>query len=253
MKEKIINYLLEKYHPRCLMVYGSYCRGDYEESSDFDALLIVDEKKDDHDHSIVEGVQLDCFLYTAEEVLDPEKTETFLAAYKAELIVDDGIGQELKERVLEYAKTHAVTEPKEKDFMLSWYRKTLKRIRKGDDEGNYRAIWMLEESLPDYFVLRDIFFTGSKEGIAYLKKEDPQGYDLFHAAFSSPTTDHIEEWIKHVTDISSPDSGVGCLLDKEMEALSEAQKEFAGEAERAGLKDDEDVMAMIKDIRKSAN
>ena len=40
------------------------------------------------------------------------------------------------------------------------------------------------------------------------------------------------------------------IYNSSMEALSEAQREFAGEAERVGLKDDEDVMAMIKDIRK---
>jgi antitoxin PrlF len=37
-----------------------------------------------------------------------------------------------------------------------------------------------------------------------------------------------------------------------MDALLEAQKAFAGEAERLGLKDDDDVMAMIKEIREES-
>lgn len=40
------------------------------------------------------------------------------------------------------------------------------------------------------------------------------------------------------------------IYNSSKEAFSEVQKEFAGEAERVGLKDDKDVMAMIKDIRK---
>jgi hypothetical protein len=34
-----------------------------------------------------------------------------------------------------------------------------------------------------------------------------------------------------------------------MDALREAQKAFEGEAERLGLKNDDDVMDMIKEIR----
>ena len=35
-----------------------------------------------------------------------------------------------------------------------------------------------------------------------------------------------------------------------MEALREAQAAFAGEAERLGLETDEDVVALVKDLRK---
>lgn len=42
------------------------------------------------------------------------------------------------------------------------------------------------------------------------------------------------------------------MMNSSMEALLEAQKAFAGEAERAGIKDEEDLMAIIKEIRKNA-
>ena len=42
------------------------------------------------------------------------------------------------------------------------------------------------------------------------------------------------------------------MMNSSMDALLEAQKSFEGEAERVGLKNDADVMAMIKDIRKEA-
>ncbi|MBR4862826.1 MAG: AbrB/MazE/SpoVT family DNA-binding domain-containing protein [Firmicutes bacterium] len=40
------------------------------------------------------------------------------------------------------------------------------------------------------------------------------------------------------------------MINATMEALREAQAAFAGEAERAGLKDEEDVVKMIKELRK---
>lgn len=39
------------------------------------------------------------------------------------------------------------------------------------------------------------------------------------------------------------------MINSSMEALKEAQAAFSGEAERLDLKNDDDVMAMIKDLR----
>lgn len=39
------------------------------------------------------------------------------------------------------------------------------------------------------------------------------------------------------------------MINSSMDALRKAQKAFAGEAERVGLKNEEDVMQMIKAIR----
>lgn len=42
------------------------------------------------------------------------------------------------------------------------------------------------------------------------------------------------------------------MMNSSMDALREAQRTFAGEAERVGLKDDEDVMAMIKEFKEKS-
>ena len=39
------------------------------------------------------------------------------------------------------------------------------------------------------------------------------------------------------------------MINSSMEALKEIQAAFSGEAERLDLKNDDDVMAMIKDLR----
>jgi len=40
------------------------------------------------------------------------------------------------------------------------------------------------------------------------------------------------------------------ILNSSMEALKEAQAAFAGEAKRVGLKDEDDVAAMMKEFRR---
>lgn len=42
------------------------------------------------------------------------------------------------------------------------------------------------------------------------------------------------------------------MINSSMDALREAQRAFAGEAERLGLKDDADVMEMIKGLREES-
>ena len=48
------------------------------------------------------------------------------------------------------------------------------------------------------------------------------------------------------------ESGKIYIINSSMDALREAQKAFAGEADRLGLKNDDDVMEMIKELRKES-
>ena len=195
MKE-ITEYLINTYHPRALLVYGSFVRGDRDEYSDFDCMVIVDSKEKDHDDSVIGGAQLDCFIFTAEEAA-AEDVDPFMTAFDSEILLDDGTGAALKERVRKYVAEHTVTEESEKEFIRSWIRKILRRMEKGDDEGSYRGILFLSESLEDYCALRDLFYFGSKKTIAYLKANDPQGYALFHDAVTGRTDESIRAWAEY--------------------------------------------------------
>ena len=197
MKEAAVEYLLNTYHPRALLVYGSYLHGDQDEYSDFDCMVIVDEKTKNHDDTVIEGVQLDCFIFTADETA-AEDPDTFLTAYDAEIVMDDGVGEQLQKRVRQYVREHEKVEDSEKEFIISWIRKTMRRMQKGDDEGNYRAVAFLWESLTDYCLLRDQFYFGSKTTIQALQKNDREGYELFHRAITMKTNESILAWAKYV-------------------------------------------------------
>ena len=107
--DRIVQYLREKYRPRALLVYGSYVRGDQDGFSDFDCMVIVDSKEKNHDDSVVDGVQLDCYIFTADEV-SGEDVDPYITAYDSRIVFDDGIGASLKERVRKYVAEHTVTE-----------------------------------------------------------------------------------------------------------------------------------------------
>lgn len=199
-QQKIIAYLKENYDPLTIAVYGSYADGTNDEYSDFDCLLIVKSKDRTHEDTIVDGVPLDCFLYSEREI-EQENIETFLPLYEAKLVYDTGIGQAIKTRVRNYVQSHTVHDPEEKRFLVSWIKKTMKRMEKPDEEGHFRAIAFLAESLEDYCILRDRFYFGSKKTIRFLQEEDEQGFRLFRSAITIRSNEAIREWAKYILSV----------------------------------------------------
>lgn len=199
--ERILEYLQNTYNPISILLYGSFADGTNDQTSDFDCMLIVSEKGKNHDDAVIDGIQLDCYIFTEDE-LQSKNIDTFLTAYNCSIVLDNGIGAELKRRVHNYVEENTNTSKEEKDFLISWIQKTVVRIAKNDDEGNMRAVSFLAESLMDYHILRDIFYFGSKKAIHYLKKEDAEGYALFHSAVTLRSNDAIIKWAEYIVKIS---------------------------------------------------
>ena len=196
--ESIIEYLKKTYAPLSILLYGSYADGTNDESSDFDCMIIVKEKDKNHDDSIIGGVQLDCFIFTEEQVKDEGDIDAFLTAYDSNIVLDNGLGAELKQRVHKYVEEHTVIPDDEKEFIRSWIQKMIRRVEKNDDEGNMRAVSFMAESLVDYFFLRDMFYFGSKKAIRYVREHDDEGYSLFHEAVTVKSNQAIIKWAEYI-------------------------------------------------------
>ena len=136
------------------------------------------------------------------EEVQSEDVYPYLTAYDSNIVLDNGIGADLKRRVHKYVEENTNTPKEEKDFLVSWIKKTIARIAKNDDEGNMRAVAFLAESLADYFVLRDKFYFGTKKSIRTLKNEDAEGYELFHNAITMKSNDVIVKWAEHVIRVA---------------------------------------------------
>jgi len=197
MKQRIIKYLTEKYAPRAILLYGSYACNMNDETSDFDCVVIADEKPCEHDSEVIQGVPLDCFVYTAQEA-ETLPPDTFLPVWDAEAALDDGTGAALMQRVREYIDENSKTSPEDKAFLRGWIKKTITRTGKGDTEGGFRAIMLMSESLEDYCSLRDRFYFGSKKTAAYLREHDAEGFELFTKAVNERTDAAIVEWMEYV-------------------------------------------------------
>lgn len=196
--KKITDYLKEKYKPLAIVTYGSFSCGMNDAYSDFDCMIIVDQKDSSYDDTVIDDIQLDCFIFTKDEVLGGDLT-AFLTVYDGNIVMDtDEIAADLKARVRNYVEEHSVISADEKKFIISWIRKTMHRVEKNDDEGNYRALAFLWESITDYFLLRDMFYFGSKKAVAYIKENDAEGYRLYHEAITARTNTAIREWANHV-------------------------------------------------------
>lgn len=122
-------------------------------------MIIVKYKDYSHDDYLIDNVYIDCFIYTEDEI-KTKSIEEFITIYKANIIYDTGIGKQLKSEVEKYVDSFTY---KDKEFLVSWIKKTLWRIGSVDDDSNFRAITFLSESLEDYCLLRDIFYFGSKK------------------------------------------------------------------------------------------
>lgn len=197
MKEKILDYIKKTYNPTTIFLYGSYYNKTYNENSDFDSLIIVDKKDKDHDDSIIEGVELDLFIYTKNEI-DRLPREVFTTLKDSSIICDDGFGEKLKNRVVEYVRKNSTRSEQQKEFIRSYIKKMCKRIEKDDLEGKFRAVALLNESLEDYYIFHNIFYFGPKKAIKYIKENDPVGYEILSDALTHTYSKTVIRWAKYI-------------------------------------------------------
>ena len=196
MNDKILgifSYLEDIYDPSSILLFGSYIDGSFTSESDLDILVITDRSLLRKDESIINGIQLDCDIYSKKdiELLGPSE---FIRIHDAVIIKDDGAGQELKAAVNRYLEQKRITSDEQKQSIINWTKKTIGKLSLNTDDSNFRAALLLWESLPNYFFLRDLIYYGSKKAISYIKENDPKGYDILHRALNSKSLDDIRRW-----------------------------------------------------------
>lgn len=195
--KQILHFLMERYHPTGMILYGSYASGTYDAQSDFDALLILEKGERIHDTSLIDGVRMDVFGYSEDYLRDMDDPEEILQIHGGQILLDrDGLAASLLKKVEDYTAGRSQTSPEDKRQLRFWCGKMLARAERNDPEGRYRGHWLLTDSLSIYCELRDRFYFGPKKTIAYLEKSDPEGYRLFCAALERQA--EIPCWIEYV-------------------------------------------------------
>lgn len=192
--QKVIDYLKTKYNPETLILYGSYADGSSNANSDLDALLFADVTEEIHDVSVVDGIQLDVFVYSADTVLNPQE---YPQLYHSKILFDrNGRGKELCDAVRSGIDQHTVKSPEEIRNDIVWCEKMLARTQRGDAEGFYRWHWVLCDSLEFYCNIRNQFYFGPKKTLLWMQHHDPDAYKIYFAALRCMEYRHLADWVE---------------------------------------------------------
>lgn len=202
MIQEILTYIENKYAPLSILVYGSYANGTNNEHSDFDCMIIVNDKTFSHDTSCVNGVQIDLFVYTINEINNIDSYFDFIQVFDSRIIKDtDNMGKRLIEAVNSYILSNSIKTEDEKVDLISWMNKMLTRAERDDAEGLYRYHLALTESLEIYCNLRDLYYFGPKKCINLLLKQDKKAYEYLLKAMKTTNYGLLSDWISYVTNI----------------------------------------------------
>lgn len=198
-KEKILKYIKDKYNPISIFVYGSFNKGTNNQNSDFDSLIIVEEKSASYDNTMISNTYLDLFIYTLKEIEQLENLQNFVHLYNASLVLDNqNIGKSFLEKIKEYVDLNSLKSLEEKQHLSIWIDKMLERMKVKDIEGVYRYHWLIMDSLELYCIFQDKFYFGSKDTIEYLEKYDEVGYKLFCNSLKNFNITNLEKWCLYI-------------------------------------------------------
>lgn len=204
MRNKIIEYLINKYEPHTIILYGSYADGTNNDYSDFDALIITDKNGVLHDGNEVEGVKLDIFIYNTSDIVKDINYEKYVQLYDGEIIIDKyGIGNNLKVKVIEHLRNTYIKSNEEKEHHIQWCEKMLLRTKRDDIEGYYRWHWLLVDSLEIYFILCDEYYFGPKKSLLKLKKKNLEAFNYYNNALTKFDLESLRQWITYLINLKT--------------------------------------------------
>lgn len=193
--EAILNDLYAKYAPETLILYGSYADGTAGEGSDFDALILANHPAQ-HDVSVVDGTQLDVWVYPVDYFAKDDALEEVVTILDGVILRDtQGYGAALQARVQAWWSARPRKSAEENAASVAWCRKMLARTERMDAEGFFRWHWLLTDSLEIACDLLHRPYRGPKKALRWLENEHPQVCAVYQNALSSFKREALRVWI----------------------------------------------------------
>lgn len=194
--EQIINYILKKYNPLSIILYGSYANGTNNLNSDFDALVVSSVHEEFHDTSFVNGIQLDVFVYPLSYFEQDYDCLNFIQIFDGKIILDnDGIGSTLKAKIQTYLRDRPSKTKMEIQASVDWCIKMFQRAKRGDCEGMFRWHWVLIDSLEIFCDIMQQPYFGPKKTLKWMEETHPIAFTYYETALQDFNMKALEEWI----------------------------------------------------------
>lgn len=194
--EQIINYILKKYNPLSIILYGSYANGTNNLNSDFDALVVSSVHEEFHDTSFVNGIQLDVFVYPLSYFEHDYDCLNFIQIFDGKIILDnDGIGSTLKAKIQTYLRDRPSKTKMEIQASVDWCIKMFQRAKRGDCEGMFRWHWVLIDSLEIFCDIMQQPYFGPKKTLKWMEQTHPIAFTYYETALQDFNMKALEEWI----------------------------------------------------------
>lgn len=202
---EILDEMQNQFHCHTAILYGSRARGDHTPHSDYDIIALKNDSPNTS-HTLKKGpFFVDAYIYS--ENFPQENLKDFLRIRGAKVLFQKGnLGTKLIAQVEAlYRKGPPQLAPDEIQQRKIWIEKTLIRAQRGDIEANFRLHWLLNDLLPIYFELRNLWYRGPKESFEWLRHKDFETYNLFENALRPQASEkHIRKLCLRVLD-SSPE------------------------------------------------
>lgn len=202
IKEKVVEYLKNKYNPNAIIIFGSYSDGSFDKSSDIDGLVIADDISE-HDSSIIDGIILDIWIYPTlyfkeDYVLD----HNILKIFDGDIVLDEkGLAIKLKKRVIDYINKMVPKTNDEIQEELLWCEKLYHRVERLDAEGYYRWHRLLTESVKIYCDIKHIYYYGPKKILLFMKNNDNEAFQLYNKVLKELNISYLREWIDYLNKL----------------------------------------------------
>ena len=197
--EKIIEYIKQKYNPLSIILYGSYANGTNNLNSDFDAFVISFDHEQFHDTSLVDGIQLDVFVYPASYFEGDYDCNDFIQIFDGKIVVDrGGQGKALQAKVQSYLQNRPQKSRAEIDASVNWCIKMLARVKRCDAEGMFRWHWVLIDSLEIFCDVMRQPYWGPKKSLKWMEENHPTAFACYQTALTDLSMESLENWILYI-------------------------------------------------------
>lgn len=196
---QIVEYIKRKYSPLSIILYGSYANGTNDPNSDFDALVISQDHEKFHDTSVVDGIQLDVFVYPESYFDGGYDCGNFVQIFDGNIIMDTGEkGKGIQNDVLSYLKTRSRKTREEIQADVDWCVKMQNRAKRGDVEGMFRWHWILIDSLEIFCDVVGHPYFGPKKTLKWMEENDPASFACYGKALRDFRMESLFDWVSHL-------------------------------------------------------